>query len=234
MVSFLYKGYCPHKKIPGASVVEADKIFAGYPRGEHHALKGLSFSIQPGERIAVVGPNGSGKSTLLKTIANLISIKKGALKIFGSSVGKCRHHIAYLPQRGEIDWEFPMSVRAFTLTGRYIHLGWFKKPGSEDKLQTQKALKLLKLDDLAERQIGQLSGGQQQRALFARTLVQDAPLILLDEPMNAIDEDTRQIIDQALETLKEEGKTVIMATHEIEHLSSKFDNVITLLNGQQI
>jgi manganese/zinc/iron transport system ATP- binding protein len=142
--------------------------------------------------------------------------------------------VAYLPQQDEIDWSFPMTVRTLVGTGRYVHLGRLRRLGSEDHRLIHGELERLGLTNLADRQIGQLSGGQQQRALLARALVQGADLLLLDEPMNAIDAETRAILTSVLDDLRAEGKTAIIATHDIDRLESEYDRVLYLADGRQV
>ncbi len=172
----------------GAPALDIHALSVGYPTsGQNRALDNVSLCVPNGTRVALVGPNGAGKSTLLKAIAGLLPVLTGEIKIYGQSIAACRHRIAYLPQRGEIDWRFPISLRKLVLSGRYVHLGWFRHPTTQDGMIADKMIERLGLTALAERQIGQLSGGQQQRTLLARALAQEADLLLLDEPLNAVD-----------------------------------------------
>jgi manganese/zinc/iron transport system ATP- binding protein len=164
----------------------------------------------------------------------LLKPRSGSIHVYGMPVASCLHRVAYLPQRGEIDWRFPMTVRELVQTGRYVHLGWLRRPGAGDRALVEREIKRLRLEGLADRQIGQLSGGQQQRALLARALVQGADLLLLDEPMNAVDAETRMILTGVLDDLRTEGKTAIIATHDIGRLESDFDNVLFLADGHQL
>jgi ABC-type Mn2+/Zn2+ transport system ATPase subunit len=136
-----------------------------------------------------------------------------------------------LPQRGEIDWSFPITVSRLVLTGRYVHLGWFHCPSPHDYHLVALVLERLGVADLAEQQIGQLSGGQQQRTLLARALVQEADLLLLDEPFNAVDAPTREVIYAVLADLKAQGKTVVVTTHDLERLADTYDATIHLQDG---
>jgi ABC-type Mn2+/Zn2+ transport system ATPase subunit len=187
-----------------------------------------------GARVALVGPNGAGKSTLLKAAAGLLPVLSGEIKIYGQPVGACHHRVAYLPQRGELDWRFPISLRRLVMTGRYVHLGWLRRPGAADWAVVDRVMAQLELSQLAERQIGQLSGGQQQRALLARALAQEADLWLLDEPLNAVDNDTRAIIASVLDELKKQEKTVITATHDLGRLERDFDRAVYLCEGEVV
>jgi manganese/zinc/iron transport system ATP- binding protein len=217
----------------GAPALELRQLSVTHIGRNTPALQHLSLTIAPGELVALTGPNGAGKSTILKTVAGLLKPTTGDVRIFGLPVGACHHRVAYLPQRGEIDWRFPISVERLVMTGRYVHLGWLRRPGRQDRQYALETLERLGIAHLADRQIGELSGGQQQRALIARILVQEADLILLDEPTNAIDAATRETIARVLADLRHQGRTVIMATHDTDRLG-EFDRIITLRDGRMI
>jgi ABC-type Mn2+/Zn2+ transport system ATPase subunit len=218
-----------------APALDIHDLSVGYPTsGQSRALDNIRLRVPAGTRVALVGPNGAGKSTLLKAIAGLLPIQTGEIKVYGQSIAASRDRVAYLPQRGEIDWRFPISLRKLVLTGRYVHLGWFKRPTAQDKAIADKMIERLGLTALAERQIGQLSGGQQQRALLARALTQEADLLLLDEPLNAVDATTRTIIADVLKQLQRENKTVVAATHDLGRLETDFDGALYLADGHEI
>lgn len=221
--------------VEGAPALEVRSVSAGYP-GETTAplaLREISLRVPVGARVALAGPNGSGKSTLLKAVAGLLAVRSGEIRIHGNPVGACHHRVAYLPQRGEIDWRFPIDVRRLVTTGRYVHLGWLKRPGGRDREIVARAMERLGLLALAGRQIGQLSGGQQQRALLARALVQEADLLLLDEPLNAVDAGTRAATSEVLSELRRQGKTMLVATHDLGSLASDFDGALYLRDGRE-
>jgi manganese/zinc/iron transport system ATP- binding protein len=229
--------YCQHQHsepLAGAAALEARAVSVGYPRTGGLALSDVSLRVPVGTRIALVGPNGAGKSTLLKAAVGLLPLRSGELRIFGLSHGACHHRVAYLPQRSDLDWRFPMTVRRLVLTGRYVHLGWLRRPGRRDHELTDAALERLGLTALAERQIGQLSGGQQQRLLLARALAQEADLFLLDEPLNAIDAAAREIVAGVLADIKAQGKTALVATHDLGRLDTDFDGALYLSGGRAV
>ena len=214
--------------------VEVTAAYVTYPGADALALEDVSLRVPVASRVALVGPNGSGKSTLLKTIAGLVQPRAGKIRIYGQAVGACHHRVAYLPQRGEIDWRFPIDVRKLVLTGRYVHLGWLRRPTAYDREVADSALAQLGLQALAGRQIGQLSGGQQQRVLLARALAQQADLLLLDEPLNAVDTETREVVALVLADLKRQGKTLLVATHDLGRLETDFDGAIYLHAGREV
>jgi ABC-type Mn2+/Zn2+ transport system ATPase subunit len=235
MTAFPYhREPCHGESVPGEAAVSVRDLSVSMPGNDHLALDGVSLTVPIGSRVALVGPNGAGKSTLLKSIVGLLRPLSGSIRVYGMEVGSCYHRVAYLPQRSEIDWRFPMTVRRLVEAGRYVHLGWLRRPGPEDRTLVAREISRLRLDDLADRQIGQLPGGQQQRALLARALVQGAELLLLDEPMNAVDAETRSILTGVLDDLRAEGKTAIIATHDIGRLESEFDAVLFLADGKEV
>ncbi len=216
---------------PDAPALSTDRLTVCYSGGDRVALRAVSLRVARGARVALVGPNGAGKSTLLKAVAGLLPVASGGVKVYGNPVGACHHRVAYLPQRGDIDWTFPVSVARFVLAGRYVHLGWLRRPGRRDRDAVTTVLERLGLADLAGRQIGRLSGGQQQRAILARALAQGADLLLLDEPLNAVDAATRDAIDAVTADLRDEGKSMLVATHDLGRLANSFDSAVYLEAG---
>ena len=209
-------------------------LVAGYSGEDRPALNGVSLSVPVGASIALVGSNGAGKSTLFKAISGLLPVRDGQVRIFGHRLGACHQRVVYLPQRSDIDWHFPMSVLDLVLTGRYVYLGWLKRPGQLDVESARSALQQLDIADLAHRQINKLSGGQQQRVLIARALAQNADLLLLDEPLNAVDAETRNTVNKVLGAIKAKGKTVIVATHYFDQEEGRYDGAIYLQDGEQV
>ncbi len=222
------------QSVAGEPAVEIIRLDVPPPDQQRLALEGVSLRVPDGARIALVGPNGAGKSTLLKAIAGLLRPRAGEIRVYGMPVGTCRHRVAYLPQRGEIDWAFPITVRGMVTMGRFVHLGWLRRPRGDDRAIVEAELARLGLTELAERQIGQLSGGQQQRLLLARALVQRADLLLLDEPLNAVDAATREVIGGLLGELRDAGKTAIVATHDLGRLAADYDGAVYLAEGLEV
>jgi ABC-type Mn2+/Zn2+ transport system ATPase subunit len=233
-MTMLYYGSRKHAEpVKGALALEIKNLITGYP-GARPALKGVSLGVPVGARVALVGSNGAGKSTLLKAVVGLLPVIEGSIRIYGNAVGACHHRTAYLPQRSQLDWRFPISLQRLVLTGRYVHLGWLKRARTKDYAIVESVITQLGLSDLLHRQIGHLSGGQQQRALLARALAQESDLLLLDEPLNAVDNDTREVISKVLNDLSRQGKTVVMATHDLGRLESDFDGAMYLSDGVEV
>jgi manganese/iron transport system ATP-binding protein len=196
------------------------------------ALENMTFHLHQGERVAVVGPNGAGKSTLFKVVAGVLPPSSGDVKIYGS-----RPHghvcIGYIPQRSQVDWNFPVTVADVVMMGRSAKLGPLNWPHKKDWEQVNHALETVNIFDLATRQIGQLSGGQQQRMFIARALAQEAELILMDEPLAGLDVPSQEGVLALLETLHQQGVTVMVATHDLDQASTYFDRIL-LLNHKMI
>ncbi len=229
-----YSGRRHCAPIQDAPALEAKNLSAIYSGYSKPAIEHINLTIQRGKEVALVGPNGSGKSTLFKVITGFLPIHSGSVKIYGNAIGLCHHRTVYLPQRHEIDWNFPFDVRKLALSGRYVHLGWLKNPTQKDCDIVDEALKRLGLAKLASRQISELSGGQQQRLLLARAFVQEPDLYLLDEPYNAVDTETRDLIKKFLSELKHKGKTLIVSTHFIDKIDTEYDSAIYLKDGRLV
>ncbi len=200
--------------------------------GKVQALKNISFSITCGRTLALMGPNGAGKSTLIKAISGLIKADSGKVLWNGSPLHRTPGELAYLPQRSDVDWSFPITVRALVEMGRYPALGLWKKFGAHDREIVEKSLHVLNLTALADRQISELSGGQQQRVFLARALAQEAHVLLLDEPFTGLDAPACHSLGQLLQSLAKEGRLVIASHHDLNTAGSIFDSVL-LLNGER-
>jgi len=214
-----------HAHDADAPILRTENLSMRYETG--FALEEVSFSLQEGERIAIVGPNGAGKSTLLKIIAGVQKQTSGEIQIFGHAPSGhiC---IAYVPQRSQVDWSFPVTVADVAMMGRVGHLGLFRNPKSHDWDIIHRALKVVKLDHLAKRQIDQLSGGQQQRMFIARALAQEAELMLMDEPMTGLDVTSQEDIFGILDELRTQNVTVLISLHDLKMAAERFDRVMLL------
>jgi ABC-type Mn2+/Zn2+ transport system ATPase subunit len=196
-------------------------------------LSNIFLEIEEGHRYGILGPNGSGKSTLLKAILGLIEDYTGSVEVLGQDVQKVRRQVVYVPQRSEIDFTFPATVRDVVLMGRYPHKKVFQRLNAEDHRLADAALEELDIADLQNRQIGELSGGQQQRTFLARAMAQQADILLLDEPFVGVDIPTEEKIIAVLRKLSEAGKTLLVVHHDLQAVPEYFDHVI-LLNQRLI
>lgn len=197
------------------------------------AIRDVSFSLESGNLVGVIGPNGAGKSTLLKAMLNLIPKDKGDIQIYDHTIKEFRRKIAYVPQRNNIDWDFPITVMDAVLIGTYPELGWFKRPGKKEKLLAQQCLEEVGMEEYSNRQIGELSGGQQQRVFLARALAQKPEMYFLDEPFVGIDLVSEETIVRILKDLVHGGKTVIVVHHDLSKANVYFDKLL-LLNRELI
>jgi ABC-type Mn2+/Zn2+ transport system ATPase subunit len=192
------------------------------------ALDGVSFATSCGNRVALVGPNGAGKSTLLKAIAGLVPRTGGSIRWRGTAVKRWSREFAYLPQREEVDWSFPITVRGLVEMGRYPQTGMWRRFRAEDDAAVDTALAALGLLDLQKRQIRELSGGQQQRAFLARALAQEAHVLLLDEPFTGLDRNASRQLGDLLAKLSHEGRLVIASHHDLATAPKLFDEALLL------
>jgi ABC-type Mn2+/Zn2+ transport system ATPase subunit len=198
-------------------------VGAGYGRGL--VLRDVNLAIPAGTLVGVIGPNGSGKSTLLKAILGLAPVEIGSVLLDGRPASEQRGRFAYVPQREAVDWSFPVSAEQVVMMGRYPRVGWLRIPGASDRAAVRDALGRVALDELAQSQIGALSGGQQQRVFLARALVQEASVLLLDEPMTGVDQTTEALIVGLLQELRDRGTTILHATHDLESASEISDQL---------
>ncbi len=196
----------------------------------HHrpVLWDIDLEFPEGKLIAVVGPNGAGKSTLIKAIMGLVPLASGHVKIYGKPAEQGRTSVAYVPQRGSVDWDFPTSALDVVLMGRYGHLPMFRRPSRRDKEIARQSLEKVGMQDFAKRQISQLSGGQQQRVFIARALAQQARVYLMDEPFAGVDAATERAIVALLHELREQGGTLVVVHHDLQTVPRYFDNVLLL------
>lgn len=197
------------------------------------ALLNISLSIDTGKIVGIVGPNGAGKSTLIKAVLGLIPIDSGNIEIYGQTLNEMRKRVAYVPQRANIDWNFPIIVKKTVLLGTYPRLGILKRPKRKDKEWAMECLRKVGMEEYANRQIGELSGGEQQRVFVARALAQKAEYYFLDEPFVGIDVTSENIIINILRELRKEGKTIFVVHHDLTKVEGFFDDVI-LINKELI
>ncbi|NNC89686.1 MAG: metal ABC transporter ATP-binding protein [Akkermansiaceae bacterium] len=196
------------------------------------AIEEVSLATSCGNRVGLIGPNGAGKSTLLKAVAGLLPRTAGTIAWRGSAVRKWSREFSYLPQREEVDWSFPITVRGLVEMGRYPHLGLMRRFTAADAEAVEKALATLGIEDLAGRQIRELSGGQQQRAFLARAVSQEAHVLLLDEPFTGLDRSAAASLASLIGALAEEGRLIIASHHDLESAPRLFNQVL-LLNRTQ-
>jgi zinc/manganese transport system ATP-binding protein len=203
------------------NTIRFDEVTLGYDR--RPAVHHLDGEIPAGSLTAVVGPNGAGKSTLLKGIVGTLKPLEGDIRLNGPSSG-----IAYLPQAAEIDRSFPLSVYDLVAMGLWSRSGLFGGISAKDRTRIEQALSAVGLTGFERRPISTLSGGQMQRALFARLLLQDAPIILLDEPFTAIDAKTTADLLNIVRRWHAEARTVVAVLHDLDMVKRVFPQTLLI------
>lgn len=194
--------------------------------GGHMALSNVTFDVDAGTLMGVVGPNGAGKSTLFNAIAGLLPVRQG--KVTLNRVDQRRGALAYVPQRETVNWRFPVTVYDVVMMGRCCNLGWFRRPGRRDRELVKACLGRVGLMDHQSALMTELSGGQKQRVFVARALAQEASVLLLDEAFSGVDVGAQEDLVEVLRTLRDEGRIVLLATHDLTNLASRFDKVLCL------
>lgn len=196
--------------------------------GAQVVLEQITLALPRATIIGLIGPNGAGKTTLLKTLVGAQRPLTGTVRVLGQPVAAVRQRIAYVPQRSAVDWSFPLSVLDVVVMGRYGQLGVWRRPGKHDRAIALQALEQVGLLQRRHCLIGELSGGQQQRVFLARALAQQADLLLLDEPFNGIDTTTQALIFDLLCQQRQQGKTILLSTHDLHSVERNCDLLVAL------
>lgn len=212
-------------------LITVRNLYVSYYGNE--VIRDINFSFDSGKLIGIIGPNGAGKSTLMKAMLGLIPRDKGEIEICGKTVKEMRKRIAYVPQRSNIDWDFPITVIDTVLLGTYPKLGVFHRPKKAEKELAYECLEKVGMQEFSKKQIGELSGGQQQRVFLARALAQKAEMFFLDEPFVGIDVSSEEMIIQILKELRDKGKTVFVVHHDLTKVEDYFNDLI-LMNKELI
>jgi zinc/manganese transport system ATP-binding protein len=219
------------------AIITLENVSTVYEGESRPAIKGINLSIKKNELIYVVGPNASGKTTLLETINGLLPPFKGKVSVFGLDVQsngrKIRCQIGYVPQDFMVKPGEPYTAIDVVLMGRYGQIGFLRHPEKKDKNKALEAMKLIGIEELADRSMGKLSGGQQQKVMLARALAKNPKILLLDEPFSNLDPDSRGLIPSMITRLhKEKGLTIIIVTHDIHHMLDQCNRVIVVTDGR--
>ncbi|MBI9090781.1 MAG: metal ABC transporter ATP-binding protein [Desulfobacterium sp.] len=207
-------------------VIEVEHLTVSY--GARPALLDVSVNIETDQLVGIIGPNGAGKSTFIKAVLGFVRPDLGTVRINGIDARKAKGLVAYVPQRGAVDWDFPITVREVALMGRYQQIPWYASPRKTDWDAAIGALEMVRMADLADRQIGELSGGQQQRVFMARALAQGSDILLLDEPFAGVDAATERAILEVLERAKKAGKTLVVVHHDLSSAAEYFDKIMLI------
>jgi ABC-type Mn2+/Zn2+ transport system ATPase subunit len=202
-------------------LIQARDLSAGYDGKP--AISAVSFSLGSGERLALLGPNGGGKTTLLRALLGELSPLSGELQVSA----RC----ATVPQTERSQLDYPVSALDVAAMGALSRLPWWRRPGRREREAAMRALRRVDLDDLAGETFGKLSGGQRQRVLIARSLVQDAQVLLLDEPFSGLDRPSSERLEALIEALAADGRAVVIATHDLEQ-ARRLDSVLCINRTQ--
>ncbi|MGF3066244.1 metal ABC transporter ATP-binding protein [Facklamia sp. P13055] len=208
------------------AIVEVEDLTMAYQ--EQPVLWDIDVKIMKGSRTAIIGPNGAGKSTLIKGILELEKPLSGRVSILGTHFDAIKNKVAYIPQASEVNWDFPTTVEDVVLMGRYVHLGWIKRPRKIDYEKAHQALKEIGIYEYKDRQISQLSGGQRQRVFIARAIAQEAEIYFMDEPLAGVDKRTERIFIDFVKRIQQKGHTSIVVHHDLNTIKQYFDHVIIL------
>lgn len=212
----------------GISVRDATVTY----RNGQTAMRDASFEVPTGTITALVGVNGSGKSTLFKAIMGFVRLARGSIQVLGMPVAEAlrRNLVAYVPQAEEVDWNFPVLVEDVVMMGRYGHMNMMRLPKAADREAVSAALVRVGMSEFRKRQIGELSGGQKKRVFLARALAQDGRVILLDEPFTGVDVKTEDAIIDLLRALRDEGRVMLVSTHNLGSVPEFCDRTVLLKN----
>lgn len=192
------------------------------------AIENVSFTLQPGQVVGLLGPNGAGKSTLITAILGLVPCAEGIVRWANKPLNKQLQRVAYVPQRSQIDWDYPVTVEKVVLMGRVAATGWFRNHSQRSHYLVKQALQRVGMWQYRQRQIRELSGGQQQRVFLARAIAQETDLVLLDEPFNNVDQQTETIIFEIFAELKAQGKTLLVISHDLSETLNNYDQLLLL------
>ena len=209
--------------------IEADRVCVNY--NGTVALHDASLTLPAGRICGLVGMNGSGKSTLFKALTGFVRPSRGRIRINGLTVSEAQREqaVAYVPQSEGIDNNFPVSVWDVVMMGRYGAMNLLRIPGQVDRVAVREALSQVDLLELRDRPIGALSGGQRKRAFLARAIAQGASVLLLDEPFNGVDVRTEKLMADLFLQFREEGRTILISTHDLSHVR-EFCDLVVLIN----
>lgn len=206
---------------------------AAFGYGAETRVEDLSLTVPAGAAVALIGPNGSGKSTLLRGILGLADLTHGSARVLGTTPVDARRRVGTLPQSDARDTSLPVTVRTVVSMGLYREAGSFGRIGRAGREAIASAIDLVGLSPFAGRLFGELSGGQQQRAILARALVSNPDLLLLDEPFNGLDRENREMLLDLVARQREEGRTVIVSTHDLEIAKAACTHVLLLASGHE-
>ena len=198
-----------------------------------YALQNATCVFDPGQLVGIFGPNGAGKSTLIKAVLGLLPSVQGVALWRKRPLHQQLDQVAYVPQRSQIDWDYPITVWNVAMMARTPHTGLFRRPSRQSQALVEAALERVGVNDLRDHPIGALSGGQQQRVFLARALAKQADLLILDEPFAGVDRKTEDVMFDVFAELKAQGKTLLVISHDLSETLNHYDQLV-LMNKRLI
>ena len=210
-------------------MLDVQDVAVNYRSG--NGLDPISFKIAPGQLVGVMGPNGAGKSTMMKAMVGLVPKVSGQVRYCTCPLHQQLEKVAYVPQRSQIDWDYPITVQQVVMMSRTRSLGWFRSPTKQSREIVRAAMERVEIWDLKDRRIGQLSGGQQQRVFLARALAQEAEVLLFDEPFTGVDGATEEILFRVFQELRSSGKILIVSSHDWGNALGQLDRMLLINKG---
>lgn len=216
-------------------MIELNGVYTAYEGGDRPVLKDISLKIGKGEYVIIGGPNGAGKTTMLESINGMVKMTHGSARVCGIDVGRSgcevRKKVGYVIQNFFFDPFTPFTVEQAVMMGRYGRLGLLKRPGKQDYEAVERAIKMVGIEDLANKPIGTLSGGQQQKALIAQNIAKEPEVMLLDEPFSNLDFHAREFITGILKSLVKKGTPMIMVSHAFDDLPDMDIRILIMNQG---
>lgn len=192
------------------------------------ALNNVSYAFEAGELVGIFGPNGAGKSTMVKAMLGLIQSATGTALLKGKPLTQQLSQVAYVPQRSQIDWDYPVTVWNVAMMGRTLQTGLFRRPSRQSRELVKAALERVGMYEYRDRSISDLSGGQQQRVFLARALAKEAELLILDEPFTGVDQRTESIMFDIFRELKAQAKILLVISHDLSETLDHYDQLLLL------
>ncbi len=217
------------------SIIELDEIYTAYEGGDKPVIRGLSLSVDPGEYVVIGGPNSAGKTTLLESINGLVRITNGRATICGldlhRSANEVRRRVGYVVQNFYFDPFTPFTVEQVVMMGRFGRLGLLRRPSEPDFESVHRAMRLVGIEDLAEKTIGTLSGGQQQKTMIAHNIAKEPEVMMLDEPFSNLDFNAREYLQGIFKQITRNGIPILMVSHAFDGLPDMRIHLVVMNKG---
>ncbi|OPY55687.1 MAG: Cobalamin import ATP-binding protein BtuD [Methanosaeta sp. PtaU1.Bin055] len=218
------------------SIIELNEIYTAYEGGDKPVIRDLSLSVKPGEYVVIGGPNSAGKTTLLESINGLIRITHGSATVCGldlrRSGNEVRRRVGYVIQNFYFDPFTPFTVEEVVMMGRYGRMGLLKRPSRSDFEAVDKAIRLVGIEELAEKTIGTLSGGQQQKTMIAHNIAKEPEVMMLDEPFSNLDFNAREYLQGIFKNMARNGTPILMVSHAFDGLPETRIHLVVMNRGR--